>query len=442
MSIVNAALRPSGASYRNKLLSGEINKNPSSIIDELLADNNGYLIFQEDTIKFLQQICGLTGSEADNIRRAIGRKQIDRLEKALPKILNGYCNMSQQPRKIAEDEAKQFLQIIEDSARYQFGFNHSTGYSMIGYLCAYLRYYYPEEFIAAYLNCANNADDIIFGTELAKLKDISILPIKYGKSLAEYSVDKLNHSVYKGIESIKYCNSQIADELYKLAKNNTCTDFISLLTNINDKTSVNSKQLKILIGLNFFSDYGKNKRLFEIERIYENFYGIKQVKKDKMEELGLNEFLMKKYAGKETAKLYKEIDSVGLINELTLKIPNESIDLVQQMKFEKEYLEYVDYICPEIEPEYYIVIDYIQGKDLSKPRFTVRRICDGVEIKTRIKYSKMYKEQPFGLWDILYIKSFEQEFKKKPNANGEWVVTDETEDIPTSYNVIKRYKQE
>ena len=71
-------------------------------------------------------------------------------------------------------EAKAFIQIIEDSSNYQFGYNHSTGYSMIGYLCAYLRYYYPLEFIAAYINNANNEDDIVNGTILAKDKNISI----------------------------------------------------------------------------------------------------------------------------------------------------------------------------------------------------------------------------------------------------------------------------
>lgn len=121
MSLTNAALRPSGASYRERLLNKEINKNPSEQIDELLKENHGYLVFQEDTIRFLQEVCGLSGSDADNVRRAIGRKQTDRLQAALPQILDGYCNKSNKPRKEAEEEAKAFLQIIEDSSNYQFG---------------------------------------------------------------------------------------------------------------------------------------------------------------------------------------------------------------------------------------------------------------------------------------------------------------------------------
>ena len=105
MSIVTACIRPSGASYRDALLSRKPHSNPSEIIDELLKDNLGYLIYQEDTIKFLQQICGLSGSEADNIRRAIARKQKDRLDVAMPSILEGYCEKSPQPRAVAESEA-------------------------------------------------------------------------------------------------------------------------------------------------------------------------------------------------------------------------------------------------------------------------------------------------------------------------------------------------
>lgn len=121
LSLVNASIRPSGESYRDRLLAHEKEHNPSPIIDELLKDNEGYLVFQEDTIKFLTNICGLSGSDADNVRRAIGRKQTDRLQAALPQILEGYCNKSDKPREEAEKEAKQFLQIIEDSSNYQFG---------------------------------------------------------------------------------------------------------------------------------------------------------------------------------------------------------------------------------------------------------------------------------------------------------------------------------
>ncbi len=83
MSLVTAMIRPSGASYRDKLSKHIINKNPSKLIDDLLADNLGFLVYQEDIISFLQEICGLSGSEADNVRRAIGRFFFCRVYKKL-----------------------------------------------------------------------------------------------------------------------------------------------------------------------------------------------------------------------------------------------------------------------------------------------------------------------------------------------------------------------
>ena len=121
MSLVTAVIRPSGASYRDDLLAKKPHHNPSELIDKLLKDNNGYLVYQEDVIKFLQQICGLSGSEADNVRRAIGRKDEKRLQAALPQILSGYCERSPKPHDEAEAEAKAFLKIIEDASSYMFG---------------------------------------------------------------------------------------------------------------------------------------------------------------------------------------------------------------------------------------------------------------------------------------------------------------------------------
>ena len=122
MSLVTACIRPSGASYRDDLLARKEHKNPSELIDNILKDNNGYLVYQEDIIRFLQEVCGLSGSEADSTRRGIARKRTDILDKMMPRILDGYCSMSDKPREVAEEEAKEFLQIIQDASSYMFGY--------------------------------------------------------------------------------------------------------------------------------------------------------------------------------------------------------------------------------------------------------------------------------------------------------------------------------
>lgn len=433
MSMCNAALRPSGESYREDLFSGVFKSNPSEQIDELLKDNRGYLIFQEDVIKFLKDICGMDGGEADNVRRAIGRKQIDRLQKALPEILDGYCKNSPKPRDVAEAEAKEFLQIIEDASSYCFGYNHSTAYSMIGYTCAMLRYYYPVEFCSAFLNNANNEDDIKTGTKLANQLNIKILPIKFGKSSAFYTPH--DNTIYKGIASIKYCNEIIADELMEVY-NRHHDNFLDILKDIKENTSVNSRQLGILITLDFFSEYGNNQMLLNIVEVYDKFASKSIIKKDKLEELGVSEFLAKKYSTKDTAKQFSGIDGMGLTRELIKDIPNKRMELRKQVQMELEYLGYIDSVIPELPEYYYMVITMKTYKDSSKPYVTMRQLSTGEEVKTRVVNSKSYESQPFTLYDILIYDSLTKR-KKKTCVNGKWIDSNIDEYILTTWEVLK-----
>lgn len=422
MSMVNAALRPSGASYRDRLLAHEVNKNPSEIIDELLKDNLGFLIYQEDTIAFLQNICGLSGGDADNVRRAIGRKQKDRLEAAMPEILEGYCKMSPKPRDVAEQEAKEFLQIIEDSSNYQFGFNHSTGYSMIGYLCAYMRYYYPEEFIAAYLNNANNEDDIRYGTELARVKNITIHPIKFRHSGATYTVDKSTHSLYKGCSSVKFMNADVSEQLYSI-KDQHFNSVIELLAVFPG----NSRQREILIRLNYFSEFGGSLKLLKIAELYDKYYGKKIIKKEKCD---LPMDVVTKYAISETEKQFRfePEGMLSLLSELCDRIPDEDLPILAQINAQKEYLGYIDLVDPT-KPTKAIVLD-INCK--YTPKVSLYRLGDGQTISVKLK-KKSYESNPIASGMIIDYRTEKKPAWKK-DENDNWIQDYSREDIwLTSY---------
>lgn len=435
LSLVNASLRPSGASYRDRLIARETNKNPSQQIDDLLKENNGFLVFQEDVIKFLKDICGLSGGEADNVRRAIGRKQMDRLQKALPQILEGYCSKSDKPREIAEQEAKTFLQIIEDSSNYMFGYNHSTGYSMVGYLCAYMRYYYPLEFITSYLNCANSQEDIISGTELAKTLNIKIKNIKFGKSIDKYACDKATNAIYKGISSIKYLNSQVAKELFELAQTRKYDNFIELLKDINDKTSCDDRQLKILITLGFFSDFGENGKLLKIVELYNNLMSRKQIKIGDIEKLDIDERLLQKYSQTRTPKMYKDLDMEGYITEIVSTIPNKPLNIKKQIESECEYLGTPNSIWKQASDDYYIVIEFEKYKNPNKPYCTLYQVNSGNTIKTKVKDEQFFILAPFTKYSIIKVVRWKEQQKSKL-INGKWQKTDELESIISEWETI------
>lgn len=427
LSLVNASIRPSGESYRDNLLAHKPNQNPSEIIDDLLKANHGYLVFQEDVIAFLQKICGLSGSDADNIRRAIARKQMDRLQKALPQILEGYCSMSDKPRDIAEDEAKTFLKIIEDASSYMFGYNHSTGYSMIGYICGYLRYYYPREFITAYLNNANNDDDIKLGTELAKQLQIPIHSIKFRHSTAKYSCDK--NGIYKGIASVKFLNDDAANDLYAI-RDEKFNTFIDLLVRIKD-LRVDSRKLEILIKLDFFSEFGGINYLLVCNSLFDKYYGKKQMKKERLYEEGLDFDVIRKYAGKETPKMFSNLDSVGLINELISTIPNKKTTLRTIIAYQIENLGYVDVVDKKY-AGYCVVTDL--NVDYS-PKLKLYALANGNTIPVKID-KKTFKNQPLRRGDI--IKVIRQNKKPKMRKiEGKWIETEEKEWWVTEYEYVR-----
>lgn len=432
LAMLSAILRPGATSIRDRFLNREFNKNPDDMIDKLFEKNNGWLIFQEDTLSFLQQICGLSGSESDNIRRAIGRKQKDRLEKAMPSILEGYCSKSSKDRSVAEEEAKEFLDILSDSAEYQFGKNHSTGYSMITYLCAYFRYHNPLEFVTAYLNLGNE-EDIVNGTELAKLLNISINPPKFRYSRQNYFPNKETNSIYKGVGSIKFLNNTVGDELYNL-RDVKYNDFLELLIDLNEKTSINSRQLDILIKLQFFSEFGKTQKLLKIVDIYNTIYTKKQFSKSKLP-FGLSEDIFRKYAQVETKAVFKEVDKVALMKDLIDKIPNVDIPLQTILEAEINNIGYVQYKNPKLDKKY-VLITNVDTK--YTPKVATYSLGSGVSVECKIP-KQIWENLSVG--NIIYIKSMEKRQKSKKvgeNEKGKPIFEkiNEYEWYITNYSVI------
>ena len=440
MSMANAALRPAGESYREELAQGIYRDNGHKALNDFLAPTLGYLVYQEQIIEFLHSFCGYTMGEADIVRRGFAKKT--GTEKFIPKIKSGFIKTMKDKYDVNEDEAnhliENFLKVIRSASLYAFSKNHSDPYSFLGYVVGYLRCYYKLETVTTAMNIYREDDNkCIEILGYAKRNNITINPIKFGKSGSDYTMDKSTNSIYRGIASVKYCNPQIADELLELSKNHY-DSFIDLLYDIDSKTSVNSRQLEILTKLNFFSDFGKNKRLLQIIDVYNKFATAKIISKKKLDELGISEFLIKKYSNKETKSQYRELDNAGLIRELCDRIDDDSMNIVEQVKAEVEYLGSCNYTNPKVKDYYWIVVVFDDTRNSTRPYVTIRRICNGEEIQTRIKRAAVFKEQPFGLYSILRMDTVVYEPKKKKDNDGNWVDSDIVEPILCGYEVIKK----
>lgn len=434
MAMFTACLRPFFEPWRDRFINREEFTTGSPQLDKVLESTHSYVIFQENLMQYFEWL-GVTPAESIGLIKKISKKKIHKEDfEALEERIK---------KKWAEntgsiDKFQETWEMIQSCMAYGFCSAHAVATGIDSIYGAYLKAHYPLEYYTVALS--NYSDDEVRTKKLIDelpYFNISINPIKFGKSGSDYTMDKATNSIYRGIASVKYCNSQIADELLELSKNKYDT-FIDLLYDIDEKTSVNSRQLEILTKLNFFSDFGKNKRLLGVVDIYDKFSKSKIISKKKMEELGVSEFLMKKYAGKETKSQYRELDNAGLMKELCSRLDDNSMDITEQVKAEKEFLGTVTYTNESMKDYYWIVVDFDDSRNATRPFVTIRRIYNGEEINTRIKRAKVFENAPFGLFSILKMDKVTYEYKKRKTADGKWVDSDQLEPILCNYEVVKK----
>lgn len=452
MAMVNGAIRPAGESYREQLFNGIYKDNGNKALNEFLKPTLGYLVYQEQVIDFLHDFCGFTMGQADIVRRHFAKKtgtendipiiknggyMVDIYGNKDPKYIKGFINTVNEKYNISKEEAGNiivdFLKVIEDAGNYLFSRNHAIPYSMIGFFIGYLRHYHKIELFTAALNVYS--DDI---TKMNSIKQyiqkqgINIKNIKFGKSKSDYFMDKKENVIYQGIGSIKYCNNQIADELFELSKKQY-DDFIELLQNIKNKTSVNDRQLRILTALNFFEDFGKNKKLLNIIDLCGKLLGKSQIKKDKIKSLGVNKQMLLRYIGKETPKQYSNINMIGYITKYATTIPDKPLSVKEQIDVENEYLGCISYKNEKFPEGLYYVTNLKTYKDKNKPYLELYHLKTGETLKTKVTSPNEYIINPFKEKDI--INCWFKNKTKSKMVDGKWVKTNETEKVLYSWEV-------
>ena len=434
LSFGNGLLRPACASYRNEVSEGEFYDNGFAELNEFLAPEMGRVCMQETIMQFLVKFCGYSQAESDNVRRAIAKKK--GTETLLPEIESRFIEYSSTHYDITAERCaeviKPFLQIILDASAYGFSWNHSDSYSAIGYICGYLRKYYPYEFITSALNIfKDNEEKTSAITEYAGEKGIRISPPRFGLSKDVYVFDKEKKVISKGIESVKYMNKAISNELFAL-KDNNYTHFMDLLLDIENKTSVNSRQLDLLIKIDYFMQFGNCVEILRIAEMFDFFKNgtAKSIKKDKIKSEILENIISehatdKKKDGSES-KSYTITDMRGLliacedyIKSLNLK------DLSYKLKCanQQEILGYIDLTTNNEEDRRKLMITKVVpliSKDSGEPwayALFTKSVGSGKTSRLTLK-ANLYNNKPVKNMDIIYAKRVEQ------NKSGYWYLWD------------------
>lgn len=426
LSIGNGAIRPAGESYRDKLSEGEYATYGNEALDNFLKPTLGWLVYQEQIIQFLHEFCGYTMGEADVVRRGFAKKT--GTEAFIPKIKSGFMKTMSEKYGVNESESEKiitnFLQVIEDASSYLFSKNHSDPYSAIGYICGYLRYYYPLEFITSGLNIfEDNEEKSIAIIEYAKRHGIKIIPIQFRHSTSHYSFDKEKNVIYKGISSIKYMNANVADEMYRL-RNNAYNNFVDVLYDLSAHTTLDARQLKILTELNFFNEFGDVNYLLEMEQLFSELNGKKQIRKDKVIKLNINPEYVSKCCQKETEKTYMDVDSRKLLNIISkhLKVNKRKINEIIQSQI--QHLGYVDIA----DDRYKRMLAVLSVDTKYSPRLKCHSLKNGTIIECKID-KRTFNKNKLDKFDVIRVSGQQTKPKVKRDEAGNFVPIPNTSEI-------------
>jgi DNA-directed DNA polymerase III PolC len=158
------------------------------VLKELLPKTHSVLVYQEDVTKIAKQLAGFSGSAAENLREAIGKKKRAAMLKIKPEFVNG-CVAS---GKVTEAEAQQLWDRIVTFGRYAFNKSHGISYSYITYACMFLKHHYNLEFWAAILTNAKQNE--ISGKLWPHVKHL-LAPPDINLSNDEMEIDYANQKI-------------------------------------------------------------------------------------------------------------------------------------------------------------------------------------------------------------------------------------------------------
>jgi DNA polymerase-3 subunit alpha len=176
---------------------------------ELLEETYGITVYQEQVMRLSQKLANFTKSEADGLRKAMGKKIRADIDKLRPKFLEqGKANGH--PEKILESIWKDW----EAFAEYAFNKSHATCYSLVAYQTAYIKAHYPHEFMTAVLNSEKTIENITFYMAECRRMGIQVLGPNVNESQMRFSVNH-NKQIRFGLSAIKGVGEIAGEDIIK-----------------------------------------------------------------------------------------------------------------------------------------------------------------------------------------------------------------------------------
>jgi DNA polymerase-3 subunit alpha len=166
-------------------------------LDKILSDTYGVIVYQEQVMQIASSLAGYSLGDADILRRAMGKKDLEAMSKQRDQFIQGA-----KKRKINEKTAEKIFNNMEKFAEYGFNKSHSAAYAFIAYQTAYLKANYPVEFMAALLSAEmSDTDKVVKFIMECKEREIDILPPDVNESEKDFTV--IGQKIRFGLAAVK-----------------------------------------------------------------------------------------------------------------------------------------------------------------------------------------------------------------------------------------------
>ncbi len=214
---------------------------PHPSLEPILKDTLGVVIYQEQVMLISQVMGGFTLPEADKLRKAMGKKNMDIINSLEAKFLAGA-----EKNKIGRELASKVYRMIEKFGEYGFNKSHSAAYALVSYQTAYLKANYPLQYMTALLSAQpDNQDDVVQYTNDSRAAGINVLPPSINESLFDFSIE--GSSIRYGLGAIKGLGKKAIEDIVsarmKIKKFSSFRDFLETTGSL----SINRGVLESLI---------------------------------------------------------------------------------------------------------------------------------------------------------------------------------------------------
>ena len=252
---------------------------PTPQLKEILNETHGLFVYQEQIMNTASVLSNFTLGDADLLRRAMGKKKASEMKAQREKFLNGAKN-NEIDEKLAED----IFNTMEKFAEYSFNKSHSTAYAYITFQTAYLKTYYPCEFMASLMTTEiNNSEKIVSDIRECKEMNINILPPSINESGSGFT--PLKNSIRFGLNAVKNLGTNIVKNIINLRDEQGEFKNIFEFLGLMDSRRMNKKTLESLIKSGTLDEFGLTRStLFENIDKLQSHVGINNKDADKLQE--------------------------------------------------------------------------------------------------------------------------------------------------------------